>query len=76
MIAREKAIAVEQVMAEGKAADMAEKIAAGKLNKFFKDNTLLPQAFVKDNGKTVAEYLKSVSNGLTVTAFKRIAVGG
>ena len=76
MIAREKAIAVEQVMAEGKAADMAEKIAAGKLNKFFKDNTLLPQAFVKDNGKTVAEYLKSVSNGLTVTAFKRLAVGG
>ena len=75
MIAREKAIAVEQVMAEGKAADMAEKIAAGKLNKFFKDNTLLPQAFVKDNSKTVADYLKSVSNGLTVTAFKRIAVG-
>lgn len=74
-VAREKAIAVEQIMAEGKAADMAEKIAAGKLNKFFKDNTLLPQAFVKDNGKTVAEYLTSVSKGLTVTTFKRIAVG-
>mgnify|MGYP001810677099 CR=1 FL=1 len=73
-VAREKAIAVEQIMAEGKAADMAEKIAAGKLNKFFKDNTLLPQAFVKDNGKTVAEYLTSVSKGLTVTTFKRIAV--
>lgn len=75
VIAREKAIAVEQIMAEGKAADMAEKIAAGKLNKFFKDNTLLPQAFVKDNGKTVAEYLTSVSKGLTVTTFKRLAVG-
>ena len=75
MIAREKAIAVEQIIAEGKAADMAEKIAAGKLNKFFKENTLLPQAFVKDNGKTVADYLKSVSNGLTVTSFKRVAVG-
>ncbi len=74
-VAREKAIAVEQIMAEGKAADMAEKIAAGKLNKFFKDNTLLPQAFVKDNSKTVAEYLTSVSKGLTVTTFKRIAVG-
>ena len=74
-IAREKAIAVEQIMAEGKAADMAEKIAAGKLNKFFKDNTLLPQAFVKDNGKTVAEYLTSVSKGLTVGSFKRVAVG-
>lgn len=52
MLERERAIAVEQVMAEGKAADMAEKIAQGKLNKFFKENTLLPQAFVKDNGKT------------------------
>ena len=74
-IAREKAIAVEQIMAEGKPADMAEKIAAGKLNKFFKDNTLLPQAFVKDNGKTVAEYLNSVAKGLTVGSFKRVAVG-
>ncbi len=74
-VAREKAIAIEQIMAEGKAADMAEKIAAGKLNKFFKENTLLPQAFVKDNSKTVAEYLTSVSKGLTVTSFKRAAVG-
>lgn len=74
-VAREKAIAVEQVVAEGKAPDMAEKIAAGKLNKFFKDNTLLPQAFVKDNGKTVGEYLTSVEKGLTVTSFVRIAVG-
>jgi elongation factor Ts len=54
---------------------MAEKIAAGKMSKFFKDNTLLPQAFVKDNSKTVGDYLKSVSNGLTVVSFKRIAVG-
>jgi len=75
MVEREKAIAVEQVVAEGKAADMAEKIAMGKLNKFFKENTLLPQAFVKDNSKTVADYLKSVEDGLTVTTFKRIAVG-
>lgn len=75
MLERERAIAVEQVMAEGKTADMAEKIAQGKLNKFFKENTLLPQAFVKDNSKTVADYLKSVEDGLTVTTFKRIAVG-
>lgn len=75
MIEREKAIAVEQVMAEGKTGDMAEKIAVGKLNKFFKENTLLPQAFVKDAGKTVADYLKSVEADLTVSAFKRIAVG-
>lgn len=73
---REKAIALEQVAAEGKTGDMAEKIAQGKLNKFFKENTLLPQAFVKDNGKSVADYLKSVSNGLTVTSFFRVAVGG
>ena len=75
LLAREKAIAVEQVMAEGKTGDMAEKIAMGKLNKFFKENTLLPQAFVKDNSKTVADYLKSVSGGLTVTTFKRLMVG-
>ena len=75
MLAREKAIAIEQVMAEGKTAEMAEKISAGKLNKFFKDNTLLQQAYVKDNGKTVAEYLKSVDNGLTVLSFKRLAIG-
>ena len=74
-IAREKAIAVEQIMAEGKPADMAEKIAAGKLNKFFKDNTLLPQPFVKDNGVTVGDYLNSVSKGLTVTSFQRLMVG-
>ncbi len=74
-VAREKAIAIEQIIAEGKAADMAEKIAAGKLNKFFKENTLLPQAFVKDNSKTVADYLTSVSKGLTVSSFKRAAVG-
>lgn len=75
-IAREKAIAMEQVAAEGKSGDMAEKIAMGKLNKFFKENTLLPQAFVKDGGKTVGDYLKSVSAGLTVTTFVRVAVGG
>lgn len=75
MIEREKAIAIEQIQAEGKPADMAEKIAMGKLNKFFKENTLLDQPFVKDNGVTVGNYLNSVESGLTVTAFKRIAVG-
>lgn len=75
VVEREKAIAIEQVVAEGKPAEMAEKIAAGKLNKFFKENTLLPQAFVKDNSKTIAEYLNSVSSGLTVTVFHRLAIG-
>lgn len=74
-LAREKAIAMDQVAAEGKTGDMAEKIAMGKLNKFFKENTLLPQAFVKDPSKNVGDYLKSVSAGLTVTSFVRVAVG-
>lgn len=76
VIAREKAIAIEQIMAEGKPADMAEKIAAGKLNKFFKDNTLVHQQFVKDNSKTVAEYVKSMEAGLEVVSFRRVAIGG
>lgn len=76
VIAREKAIAIEQIMAEGKPAEMAEKIAAGKLNRFFKDNTLQHQLFVKDNSKTVAEYVKSTEAGLEVISFRRVAIGG
>lgn len=75
VLAREKDIAVEQVKAEGKPAEMAEKIAQGKLNKFFKENTLLAQAFVKDNGRSVGDYLKSIDPGVTVTEFKRVALG-
>lgn len=74
-IAREKDIAIEQVKAEGKPAEMAEKIAIGKINKFFKESTLLGQPFVKDGNKSVAEYLKSVDPDLKVTAFKRVALG-
>lgn len=75
VIEREKALAVEQIVAEGKPADMAEKIAAGKMNKFFKENTLVNQPFVKDNGVTIAQYLTSVAKGLEVTAFSRVALG-
>jgi len=74
-IAREKEIAIEQIKAEGKPAEMAEKIAMGKVNKFFKENTLLAQPFVKDNSKSVADYLKSVDADLKVTGFKRVALG-
>ena len=74
-IAREKGIAIEQVKAEGKPEAMAEKIAMGKINKFFKESTLLAQAFVKDNNKSVADYLKSIDADLKVTEFKRIALG-
>jgi elongation factor Ts len=75
VIEREKNIAIEVVKAEGKPAEMAEKIAMGKLNKFFKDNTLLAQPFVKDGNKSVAEFLKGIDADLKVTAFKRIALG-
>lgn len=74
-VAREKDIAIEQVKAEGKPAEMAEKIAIGKINKFFKESTLLAQAYVKDSNKSVADYLKSVDPELKVTEFKRVALG-
>ncbi|MFZ4058438.1 MAG: translation elongation factor Ts [Ferruginibacter sp.] len=75
LIAREKEIAIEQIKAEGKPAEMAEKIAVGKVNKFFKENTLTAQPFVKDNSKSVADYLKSVDADLKVIEFKRVALG-
>jgi elongation factor Ts len=74
-IAREKEIAIEQIKAEGKPAEMAEKIAIGKVNKFLKESTLLAQPFVKDNSKSVADYLKGISADLKVTSFKRVALG-
>ena len=74
-IEREMEIAKEQIRAEGKPEEMVEKIAAGKLNKFYKDSTLLNQEFVKDSSKNIAQFLDSVSKGLTVTAFKRIQLG-
>jgi elongation factor Ts len=75
VIERELEIAKEQIRAEGKPEEMVEKIAAGKLNKFYKDSTLLNQEFVKDSSKTVAQFLGTVDKGLTVTAFKRVALG-
>lgn len=74
-IERELEIAKEQIRAEGKPEEMVEKIAAGKLNKFYKDSTLLNQEFVKDSSKTVAQFLNSVEKDLTVTAFKRVQLG-
>ncbi len=74
-VAREKEIAIEQIKAEGKPAEMAEKIAIGKVNKFFKENTLMAQPFVKDNSKSVADYLKSLEADLKVIDFKRVALG-
>jgi elongation factor Ts len=74
VIEKELEIAKAQIMAEGKPENMVEKIAQGKLNKFFKESTLVHQIFVKDNSKTIAQYLDSVSKGLTVVEFKRVAI--
>lgn len=75
VIEKELEIAKAQILAEGKPENMVEKIAQGKLQKFFKENTLLAQPFVKDNSKSVAQYLDSVSKGLTVAEFRRVAIG-
>ncbi|MCS6918048.1 MAG: translation elongation factor Ts [Chitinophagales bacterium] len=72
VIDRELDIAREKARAEGKPEQLVDKIAAGALNKFFKENTLLSQEFVKDPKKTVADVLKSVDKELTVVAFYRV----
>ncbi|SHI67732.1 translation elongation factor Ts (EF-Ts) [Hymenobacter daecheongensis DSM 21074] len=72
---REIEIGKEQARAEGKPEAMLEKIAQGKLNKFYKENTLLNQEFVKDNSMTIAQLLDKTSKGMTVTDFKRVAIG-
>lgn len=67
-------IGKDQARQEGKPEAMLEKIAMGKLNKFYKENTLLNQSFIKDTKQNVTQYLQSVEKGLTVTAFKRLAL--
>lgn len=71
---KEIEIGKEQAMNEGKPADMAEKIAIGRLNKWFKETTLLNQEFIKDSKLTVSQYLKSTDKDLTVTEFVRFAL--
>jgi elongation factor Ts len=79
VVEREKSIVLDQIKNDpkmaGKPEEMINKIADGKLNAFFKESTLLAQAFVKDGGMSVADYLKSVDAGLKVSSFKRIALG-
>ncbi len=71
VIAQELEIGKEQARRDGKPEEMLEKIAQGKLTKFFKESTLLNQEFVKDNKITIRQYLQSVNKELTVTEFKR-----
>jgi elongation factor Ts len=73
-IEREIEVGKDLAIQEGKPVDMAEKIAQGRLAKFFKENTLLSQEFIRDNKLTVEAFLDSTEKGLTVTEFKRIAL--
>ena len=73
-IERELEVGKELAIQEGKPAEMAEKIAHGRLNKFFQENTLLSQQYIKDNKLTVEQFLNSSEKGLTVVEFKRFSL--
>ena len=75
IIEKEIEIAKEQLRAEGKPEAMLDNISKGKIQRFYKDNTLVNQDFIKDGSMSVAGYVKSVDAGLTVTGFKRVALG-
>ena len=79
VVSRERDIIMDVIKQDpkmaGKPQDMLEKISSGKLNAFFKENTLSAQPFVKDSSKSVADYLKSVDSDLKVVEFKRVALG-
>ncbi|NCW11987.1 MAG: elongation factor Ts [Chitinophagia bacterium] len=78
-VARERAIIIDTMKEDpkmaGKPEEMIAKIAEGKINAFFKEQTLLAQAFVKDGSKTVGDHIKSVDANLKVTEFRRVALG-
>nr|WP_297912233.1 translation elongation factor Ts [uncultured Allomuricauda sp.] len=74
-IDKEIEIAKDQLRQEGKPEEMLENIAKGKLKRFFKDNTLVNQAFIKDSKQSVAQYVKSVDSSLEITGFQRVALG-
>ena len=76
VVEREIEIGKDQARQEGKPEAILEKIAMGKLNKFYQDNTLMNQAFVKDGSVTVAQMLDKASKGLRVTRFVRVSIGG
>ncbi len=75
IIDKEIEIAKDQLRQEGKPEAMLDNIAKGKLKRFFKDNTLVNQAFIKDSKQSVAQYVQSVNDNLTVTGFERVALG-
>lgn len=73
-IEKELEIGRDMARNEGKPENMLDKIAQGRLNKFFKESTLMEQEFIKDNKQTIATYLNGVSKGLVATEFKRLAL--
>ena len=75
LIERELEIAKEQIRAEGKPENMIEKIAQGKINKFYLEYTLLNQQFIKDDKKTIRQYLESINKNLKITEMKRVKLG-
>lgn len=75
IIEKEVEIAKDQLRAEGKPEAMLDNIAKGKIQRFFKDNTLVNQDYIKDGSMSVSAYVKSVDANLTVTGFKRAALG-
>ncbi len=74
-VAKEIEIAKDQLRQEGKPEAMLDNIAKGKLQRFFKDNTLVNQDYIKDSSMNVSSYVKSIDANLTVTGFKRAALG-
>jgi elongation factor Ts len=75
IIEKEIEIAKDQLRQEGKPEAMLDNIAKGKIQRFYKDNTLVNQDYIKDGSMSVAAYVKSVDGGLTVTGFSRVALG-
>ncbi|MFN3962818.1 MAG: hypothetical protein ACK4NQ_07570, partial [Fimbriimonadaceae bacterium] len=78
IIAREMELETQRAINDGKPAEMAAKIAEGRVNKeFFKSQVLLEQPFLEDESKSTAQFLKEMAQGtVEVTGFKRITVGG
>ena len=75
LIDRELEVARDQVRQEGKPEEMIDRIAQGKLGKFFKENTLTGQAYIKDSKQTVEAYVKTIEEGAKVTGYKRVGLG-
>tara|TARA_B100000902_G_scaffold399632_1_gene471461 strand:+ start:603 stop:1436 length:834 start_codon:yes stop_codon:yes gene_type:complete len=75
IIDKEMEIGKDLARKEGKPEQMLEKIAEGRLRKFFKENTLMKQIYIKDSKKTIHQYLKEHDNNLLITSFRRLNLG-